>query len=173
MHMDISRSTMSWTGRAAEGGFELSGEIKPAWGELKGTEKEIHRGEIRVDMNSLVHEYADLVKHLKNEDFFEVDKHPFAHFKLADKIVIGAACSEVKGTLTIRGVEMPAKSKVKIKESASGLSCDFEMVIDRTTFGSTYNSPSASEDAGEHGIADEFAVTGTLFFPWPGPGKDH
>ena len=82
-----------------EGGFKsFTGSFTVADGKLVGTDHQVV-----IDMNSIWSDDEKLTGHLKNEDFFDVAKHPEARFQLTSVTQGGDGGYEVSGNLTLIG----------------------------------------------------------------------
>lgn len=100
-----------------------------------------------IDVASLTTGIAPFDKHLKGNDFFNVERNPTARF-VADKFTFnGDKVSEVAGTLTLMGKTNPVtlratkfgcyQSPMLKREVCGG---DFETTIQRSLWGVTYGS---------------------------------
>ncbi len=94
------------------------------------------------DMASLEADHEDLTAHLKNEDFFEVEKFPKATFKSAS-ITEGSDAEgdwthTVAGDFTIRGVTKRLTFPAKISVTDGEVTANTEFVMNRKDFGITY-----------------------------------
>jgi polyisoprenoid-binding protein YceI len=128
-------------GKSHAGTLQLkSGQVELAGDELKG-------GEFVIDMNSLDTADSEKLKgHLKSADFFEVEKHPEAKFKITKVDVVPAAVAggpthKLTGDLTIKGktnsIEVLAVVK---KEGKKWMASGDAEIMDRTSFDIVYNS---------------------------------
>jgi len=104
-----------------------SGEVSLAGGELSAGDFVIDMQSLKVDPASVTEKdkkYTDLENHLKNADFFDVEKNPTAEFKITKvsnletpaKDAVEGANKTVSGNLTLKGkalnVTFPAKVAV-------------------------------------------------------------
>ena len=67
---------LTWTGKAAYSSYRPSGEIKLKSAQLRIEENTLQSLELIIDMKSLQHDNRQLQNHLRDEDFFEVQKYP-------------------------------------------------------------------------------------------------
>jgi len=82
-----------------DGGFKnFTGSFTVADGQLVGTDHHVV-----IDMNSIWSDNEKLTAHLKNEDFFDVEKHPESKFQLTSVKETGEGSYEVSGNLTMTG----------------------------------------------------------------------
>ena len=149
--IDIDRSSISWTGYGELGSFEQNGTIKFKEGSIEMTDGQLEHAQIVVDMKSIEHEDAQLKRHLKNKDFFHVQKYPEARLEL-ERI----ENDEVSGLLFIRGKEGSVVFPISFQEDDNALVIKGKMTVDRTKFDIKYNSSSFFQDLGNYAIKNEF-----------------
>ena len=167
--VDVAQSKMTWNGKKVVG--EHNGTINLANGTLQVDKNKVTGGTVEVDMTSLVNldltdkEYNQkLVGHLKSDDFFSVEKHPRATFKITNVSPItgakaGAPNYNVKGNLTIKGITKPVTFPATITVNNNTITAKSEAVtIDRTQYDIRYGSKSFFGDLGDKAINDEFTV---------------
>ena len=99
-----------------------------------------------------------LKKHLKGEDFFEVDKYPTAVLKIINSKNFINDEVEVYGNLTIKKTTKPIIFKIK----QLGNNFFGKITIDRTLFGVQYNSKSFFDNLGDQAIKNEFDLAFSL-----------
>ena len=101
----------------------------------------------------------NLDKHLKNDDFFGVEKFPTANFVIK-KVEGNGADVKITGDLTIKGktnsVSFPAKVTWNADKTVSAVA--EKVVIDRTKYGIEYKSKSIFSSIGDNFIYDEFIL---------------
>jgi len=154
--------TLTWQGRAAVGGYAPEGtlEILEASAEIK--EDKLIDLSVVVDMRTLDQENSRLKNHLRDEDFFYVDKFPVATFILSDVVQLKNAEILLNGIMTIRGMSSEEKIRAEVIRNDESIRISFDHIMDRTSYGITYNSPSVFEKLKENAIADEFVLKGTI-----------
>lgn len=109
--------------------------------------------EITIDARTVNTGLEELEKHLKNEDFFNVEKHPTITFKSSAVEFEGDVPKSVAGELTLLGVTKP------VTLSVSSFNCrvhpinkkyvcgaDAATTIKRSEFGMTYAIPAVSDE---------------------------
>lgn len=101
-HFDFSNQTGKWY---AKGTITLDKD-KPANGKVNAT----------IDVANIITGISELDKHLKSEEFFDVDKYPTATFT-STKVTPAGMSAKVAGNLTLRGVTKPVILNVKINKS--------------------------------------------------------
>lgn len=125
-------------GGAHNGGFKAfhgTAELAPGKPELKSIVVEI-------DTTSIDSDDPKLTGHLKNKDFFEVDKYPTATFvtteiKPGDKS--GKATHELVGNLTLHGVTKSITVPAVIKVEGESLALTSEFSLNKDDFGMTFS----------------------------------
>ncbi|MGV6830454.1 MAG: YceI family protein [bacterium] len=159
-NIDISKSTLNWQGKAAFNSYSPSGSINVKSGKITLEDSLITSLKIIVDMKSLDHENADLKKHLRNKDFFEVKKYTEAIFQIDEPVEIKNNQAEVIGKMTIKGITREEKVLLNFKDQTM----NFNIQLDRTKYNIKFNSPSFFKKLKENAIADEFNLKGELVF---------
>ena len=155
---------LTWKGEAAVGGYSPEGTLDIISAKITYTSEQIESLEIVVDMKSLQQENKQLEGHLKEKDFFHVNKYPKALFVLNEPATITNGKAKLKGTFTIKSTSLKEVICATVQLNKTGMVISFEQVMDRTQYGITYNSPSVFEKIKENAIADDFLLKGTLIF---------
>lgn len=119
-----------------------------------------------IDLNSIETDTADLTKHLKTPDFFDVAKYPKATFvstsiTAAPAGAPGGATHEVKGMLNLHGVDREVTIPVKAEQTAEGVHATSDFTINRHDWGISYKG--MADDL----IKDEVLMKLDLWFPPP------
>ncbi|MBW3599808.1 MAG: YceI family protein [Planctomycetes bacterium] len=120
-----------------EGGFyEFTGEFRTAGDRL--ADAGIH---VVIDTKSLWSDNERLTGHLKNEDFFHVEKYPTAEFT-STKVEPTEDGWTITGDLTLHGVtkSITVPAQVQVEEDAIHLASEFS--INRYDFDITYTGKS-------------------------------
>ncbi len=166
---DTERSIVRWTGRNLFN--HHSGTVRLASGNLVLRDGGLAAAAFDIDMDSIVCEdigdpalNALLLAHLKNADFFEVDRHPIARF-------VATSCQPIKGAtegtpghllsgaFTLRGVTRPLELPILAAAAdADHLTGQAQCEIDRTEFGSLYGSGRFFRCLGKHLVNDHIAL---------------
>jgi len=113
---------------------------------------------ITIDMNSISSDTGPgLDEHLKNEDFFDVQRYPEAFFAISE-----LTQDSIKGDLTIKDIAKEVVFPLSIISTDSQVALSAETSINRTDWGITYNSSNFFADLGDRVIEDfidiEFAI---------------
>jgi len=156
----LKPSTLFWTGSAAFSAYDLTGTIQLEKGELEIRNDSLVLLNVMVDMKSLDHENSTLKKHLRSEDFFEVNTFKKALFRLKQSVLITNNTAYITGELKVKGIIRPQTFLIEFNKDYSLLKLDIK--INRTDYGITYNSPTYFEKLKDDAIADEFNLKGEI-----------
>lgn len=109
--------------------------------------------EITIDARTVSTGLDELEKHLRNEDFFNVEKHPTITFKSSSIEFENDVPKSVVGDLTLLGVTRPVTLSVssfdcKVHPINKKFVCgaDAATTIKRSEFGMTYAIPAVSDE---------------------------
>jgi len=167
--VDTTDSVVRWTGRNLfnhhHGTLKLaSGEITVAGGVLTGAR-------FTLDMDSIANEdltdpdyNALLIRHLKDDDFFAVERFPTAEFACARAEPL-PACTPgtpnftLHGALTLRGVTRDLSFPAVIAAADTDhLTGQAQIDLDRTQFGVNYGSGRLFAFLGKHVVNDQVSL---------------
>ena len=122
-------------------GSKLSGSHNGSFGKFSGTvdfagQPEKSKVSITIEMDSVSTDTADLTKHLKTPDFFDVAKFPQATFTSTEIKPGGdkGASHTVTGNLQLHGVTKSVSFPATISASPSEISVDSTFAINRKDF---------------------------------------
>lgn len=141
--LNIDKSIMKWKGTYTFIFSEHHGTVQFLEGNLITIDGHITGGSFVVDMTSISNEDYLLqrgpVKHLKDPDFFDVDKHPRAQLHIS-KVTYYEEGNQhkVEADLIIKGISQPISFYPTVDEENKQLVAKFK--IDRTRWGITYNN---------------------------------
>ena len=139
------KSKIKWIGEYAFyfGGHD--GTIAFEKGYFIKKNKVITGGEFIIDMKSIKNTdikkadaNASLVEHLKNEDFFDVEKFPKSKLVITSVTYHDQIHMEIHAMLTIKDITLPINFQAEANYAKKELTTRFK--IDRTLWGITYNS---------------------------------
>jgi len=160
--VDVAKSTVNWEGKKFSGAH--TGTIALTSGNLQFNGKKLVDGGFIADMTSIKtmdgeKPSPNLDKHLKNDDFFGVEKFPAANFVI--KKVEGAGTDvKITGDLTIKGktnsISFPAKLTWNADKTVTAVA--EKVTVDRTKYGIEYKSKSIFSSIGDNFIYDEFTL---------------
>lgn len=161
---DIDNSTVTWKGfKPAE---SHNGTIKVSEGYVALEDGSLTGGNFIIDMNSIANldieneEYnGKLVGHLKNADFFDVEKHPFSVFAITG-VDTKDGKTMVKGNLTIKGIKKNIEFPASITVDGDNVSFVSEpFTIDRTEWNIMYSSGKLTETLKDKIIKDDIEIS--------------
>lgn len=163
--VDLQKSRLDWSGKAAFNAYSLSGQITPQSGSIVLQEGQLVSTAFNIDMTTITSELPRLTKHLKSSDFFEVDKFNAATFQSRELTFITNDSISIRGDLTIKGITKSHVFTSRVKKADSGqLVVAGDMQIDRTEFEIYFNSPNYFKNLKQEAIADEFTLSFELYF---------
>lgn len=161
--VNTESSVVKWTGYKVTGQHE--GTIMIKKGSLTFKNNVLVGGKFVIDMSTinttdLEGDYKKkLDGHLKDDDFFGVEKHKTASLVFTSLKQNGTNYI-VNADLTIKGIT----NKVKFKMQVSENSAIADLKIDRTKFDIKYGSASFFDDLKDRAIYDEFDLNVNLSF---------
>ncbi len=134
-----------------------SGEVSLADGELAAGDFVIDMQSLKVDPKSVTEEgkkYSELEEHLKNQDFFDVTKHPTADFKITGVTNLDAAAADaipganktISGNLTLKGKALNVTFPAKVGVTDGAVTIEAKFTVNRADwdlkFGTSEADPS-------------------------------
>lgn len=156
---DAARSVIKWNAKKVSG--EHYGKIALKNGELTLKEGKLTGGAFVIDMPSITcddltnTEYNQkLVGHLKNDDFFAVEKFPESKLVITGSTPFIGDKAVVKGNLTIKGITKP----VEFEAVRKGKAYSATITVDRTLYDIRYGSGKFFDSLGDNMIYDEFTI---------------
>lgn len=164
-----AESELAWNGKKIGG--EHSGNINLQEGQLLVAGDQVVGGEFTIDMASITNtdiedaKYnSDLVGHLKSDDFFGVEQHPTATFKINSISPIADAAAgqpnyNVEGDLTIKGKTNPVNFPATVTVENGAANAKADIIVDRAKYDVRYGSKSFFSDLGDKVIDDNFTVS--------------
>jgi polyisoprenoid-binding protein YceI len=163
--VDVAKSTIGWTGAKITG--KHNGTVNIKSGSIEIDADKLKGGSFIIDMPSITVSdlsgggKTKLEGHLKNDDFFGVEKHAEASLTIT-KVTPKAMAGEymVDANLTIKGITQAIKFEAK----ATATSASAKIKVDRTKFDIKYGSGSFFENLGDKAIMDEFELDVNLAF---------
>ena len=160
--IDLTNSGVKWVATKITGSTH-QGTVNLSEGGLQLTDGVITGGKFTIDMTSIaVTDLSGGMKgklegHLKNADFFNVEK-----FKTANIAILSVDGDNVKASLTIKGITNEVTFPVKVVlEDNGALTATADIEIDRTKFDVRYGSNSFIDNLGDKAIDDiiKFSVS--------------
>ena len=157
--INTETSTVHWLGETVTGSHD--GFISIKKGAIEVQENQIIAGEFTIDMNTITCTDIEddaynkkFVGHLKNDDFFGVNKYPEAYFKLTSSSKFNNGTASLTGDITIKG----KTEKITFNVIKNNNLYTAKIKIDRTKFGIRYGSASFFDSLGDRAIYDEFTL---------------
>jgi len=165
--LDVTQSTFNWHAKKVTG--EHKGIVKFQNGDIFLNGNILIGGVINVDMTTiddldLSGEYHDkLVKHLKSDEFFAVEKYNTSTLSIKScEFIKGTKPGEnnytVKADLMIKGITKEIVFGAFVVITKDQVVTNAEFNIDRTKYDIKYNSKSFIPDIGDKAIDDNFSV---------------
>jgi polyisoprenoid-binding protein YceI len=167
--IDTEKSVVEWRGRNINNLH--FGRITISGGEVATSNGLPVSGRFVLDMNTITNlDLQDegwrgmLHKHLKSEDFFDVERFPTASFEVrgADAIsgaTPGTANTEIAGVLTIKDTARPLCFPAMIAAQEDGiLKAQAAIDLDRTLWDVSYGSGKLYERLGMHLVHDLISI---------------
>ncbi len=157
--VNLEKSKVEWIGEKIGG--QHNGEIQLKSGEIQFTENKIETGSFSIDMNTIICTDLEdagynqkLVGHLKSDEFFGVEKHPIATFKVTNSSSFVNNKATLTGNLTIKGITK--KITFKVTKSKNIFTANLD--VDRSEFNVRYGSNSFFDNLGDAAIYDIFKL---------------
>lgn len=168
--IDTSKSSIKWTGSNLFKFNKHYGTVKFKNGEIIFKNDTITGGKFEIDMSTIVNtdgKYNEmLVEHLKNEDFFNVEKYPISELEILSLKYINDSQIDIEANLTIKGVTQIINYKSILENSDKGWVMKSNFIIDRTRWGVNYESKSFLDGLKDDAISDaiefEVVITGKM-----------
>lgn len=158
--LDKNTGVVNWKGRKFTG--EHLGTLKVKSGNLVFDKETLVQGKVVVDMNSINctdikdPEYnTKLIRHLKSDDFFSTQKHPYAMIDIKSALPAKGGGFEVHGNLTIKGITRPITFNAAIKHENKFITVASNIVFDRTKYDIRYKSKKFFNSIGDKFIYDD------------------
>ena len=170
LKVDQKNSWLKWVGSKITGASH-NGTVALKSGTIEVSADSIKSGVFEIDMASISNEdlkakpkdSAKLVGHLKSEDFFSVEKHPTATFKITSvkplaNAAAGQPTHEIAGDLTIKGKANPVSfpATISLKNEKAEATANF--AIDRTKWDVRYGSKKFFDNLGDKVIHDDIRL---------------
>jgi polyisoprenoid-binding protein YceI len=162
-HIQQVSSTVNWTGKKVLGLH--TGSINIANGFIEIENNNILGGEIQIDMTSIVvtdiddkKTHDEFLAHLKNDDFFAVDKFSTSKLVITNAKQIEQNKFEINGILTVKDISHPVNFISTVEVFTDFLHSLGEIVIDRTLYNIRYGSGKFIDNLGDKLIYDNFVL---------------
>ncbi|MFI1770775.1 YceI family protein [Thalassobellus citreus] len=160
--VNTSESTIAWKGFKPTGSH--NGTIAIDTGVLNIAGGKINSGTFLIDMTSIkdADGSAKLEGHLKNADFFDVEKFPTAAFEITNIEDVDGK-TMLSGNLTLKEVKNNVTFPVTVTNQNNNVTLTSEsFVIDRTKWNVQYGSKSIFDNLGDKFINDDIELQVTV-----------
>ena len=153
----IKSSSIKWTGKKVLGKHHGTINLKEGHFDKEGDT--LIGGHFVMDMPTITvtdlegEQKANLEGHLKNDDFFGVDKHPTAVLNMSEVNRINKGYT-MTGDLTIKNHTEPLTFDLEVV----GDTATTKLVIDRSKFNVRYGSGKFFDNLGDQTIRDNFEL---------------
>ena len=162
IRIDTKESVVAWKGSSVEGAH--TGYVYISKGELMIENGQLMGGTVEVDMSTIEGDDHrsdnNLIKHLKDPDFFDVKKFPISTIAITRVESINGENKKVTGNLTIKGITHPVTFPARIEVKGGIVKASGKLVIDRTLWDVRYNSGKFYDNLADKTISDsiEFQI---------------
>jgi len=154
--IDTRESIVAWTGSGVHG--KQNGSVYISKGELMIENGQLMGGTIEVDMNTIENKHGrdnNLIKHLKDPDFFDVKKFPISTIAITKITTVNGENKTVTGNIKIKGITHPVTFPARVKVNGGIVKADAEFVIDRTKWDVRYRSGKFYDNLADQTISDD------------------
>jgi polyisoprenoid-binding protein YceI len=154
--IDTKESVVTWKGSSVKGAH--TGYVYISKGELMIENGQLVGGTVEVDMSTIEGDDHrsdnNLIKHLKDPDFFDVKKFPFSTIAITSVASINDENKKITGNLTIKGITHPVTFPANMEVQDGIVKANGKLVIDRTEWDVRYNSGKFFDNLKDQAIAD-------------------
>ena len=156
IRIDTKESVVAWKGSSVEGAHR--GYVYISQGELMIENGQLVGGTVEVDMSTIEGDDHrsdnNLIKHLKDSDFFDVKRFPFSTIAITRAESTNDENKKVTGNLTIKGITHPVTFPAKMEVKDGIVNANGKLVIDRTDWGIRYRSGKFFANLADKTISD-------------------
>ena len=165
--VDQAASTVNWKGTEITTNSHV-GTIQVHKGSINVVDKSISDGFVAIDMNSMVctdegmddGSKANLIGHLKSDDFFGVEQFPFSRIDI-EGIKTKGEVSYAYGKIYVREIGEPINFPVTVSEEDGNMVVDASFTFDRSKHDVKFRSgafPDLFPDLGDKLINDDIEL---------------
>ena len=160
--VNTKNSKLIWTGSKPTGSH--TGTIDILSGFLTFDHGNFVGGTFSIDMQSLAtndmseESNKKLDRHLKNEDFFDVEKFSDANLKITKVFKIDDRNYSVLADLTMKGITNPISFEAEVTGNGNSFVAAAKFTIDRTKWGVEYKSGNIFKNLGDKIIYDDIEL---------------
>ncbi|WP_343797936.1 YceI family protein [Gaetbulibacter jejuensis] len=169
--IDTEQSIIHWNSSMLFSFGGHHGTVKFKEGYLESDKGYITGGRFTVDMNTIINtdgEFSqNLVDHLKNDDFFDVEVYPTSTLVITKAKYMDNGKIHMDGNLTIKGITESIRFEALVENEFSMMGNDRKLVtkfkIDRTKWNIMYGAKSII-DIKDYAISDAIEFEVELFY---------
>ena len=161
--VNTKNSKLIWTGSKPTGSH--TGTIDIVSGFLTFDHGNFVGGTFSIDMNTILCTDIEsesksnyFVSHLKDEDFFDVEKFSDANLKITKVFKIDDRNYSVLADLTMKGITNPISFEAEVTGSGNSFVAAAKFTIDRTKWGVEYKSGNIFKNLGDKIIYDDIEL---------------
>ncbi len=164
-----AKTPIRWLGKKLTG--EHYGTITTSGGKLLVQDGALSGGQFELDMNSITvldlkdpDKNADLLDHLKSDDFFATATHPQGQFEITGVEAFTAPDEKgnthfISGNLTLKGIVQGIRFPALVLLSEDKIQAKATFSIDRTLWDIRYRSGKFFPELGDKVINDQIGIT--------------
>ncbi|WP_199139480.1 YceI family protein [Pedobacter sp. ASV12] len=161
MAIDTKESTVTWQGSSLAGVNPHKGYVYLSKGELMIENGQLKGGTAEVNMNTIEDEAHrsnnNLIKHLKDPDFFDVKQFPFSTIAITKVASTNTEDKQITGNLTIKNITHPVTFPAKVEVKNGLVKANGKLTIDRTLWDIRYRSGKFYGHLANGAISDSIA----------------
>jgi polyisoprenoid-binding protein YceI len=167
-NVDTIKSTFQWHATKILGAHD--GDIKCNQGQINFKDTVLSDAYIIIDMTTINNTDLSgnsrdaLVRHLKSEDFFDVEKYKTSELRVKKVKIIRPTAKypynyEITAEITIKGISKEIKFPAMIEYLNNYITVTAKLEIDRTDFGIKYASKKFFKKIADGAINDKFSIS--------------
>jgi polyisoprenoid-binding protein YceI len=162
--LTVERGLVHWDATKVTGAH--NGIVKVVDGRIAIVDNVIVDGMLRIPMSSInVHDIQDaesnqkLTAHLSSADFFDVQNHPYAVYKInKSKGTLSGGKVTLEGIMNIKGISVPQSIAMEVHDKGDRWILVGTMELDRSNYNIRYGSGSFFSGLGDKLIHDQFKL---------------
>ena len=154
--IDTKETVVTWKGSSVKGAH--TGYVYISQGELMIENGHLMGGTVEVDMSTIEGDDHmsdnNLIKHLKDPDFFDVKKFPISTIAITRVASINVEDKEITGNLTIKGITHLVTFPATVHVKGGVVTSNGKVTIDRTRWDVRYKSGKFFDNLADETISD-------------------
>lgn len=151
-----NESQVAWSGQKILGANH-SGQVAIKSANLEIKDANLSGGGFILDMTTISsdEDIEALVKHLKSDDFFDVENYQEASLIITGAELMDNSNYNINADLVIKDISVPINFEANVKQEGEQIIAISDFVIDRTLWNIRYGSGDFFKDLGDAAIEDE------------------